>query len=446
MCRTLGRRPLGVMPTLAAAGIFGLMSVSASAQVPPLDSQRVASGLSAPIFAGAPPGDTSRLFIAEQGSGSTANIRILNLAGNTLNTTPFLTVGGLSTGGERGLLGLAFHPSYATNGLFYVNVTHTAVNTEIREYMRSGDPNVATATPVRTLLTIPQPQANHNGGWLGFSPRPGDAGNLYITTGDGGAGNDQASGHIEPGGNAQNTSALLGKVLRINVDRDDFPADAAKNYGIPANNPFNGTNGAQEVFAYGLRNPFRASFDRTAGHMYIGDVGQDTREEVDFQSAARPGGGDNFQWRLREGTIATPSGNPVVGGAEPANSTGPIDDYPRSVGSTITGGYVYRGSDIPGLQGAYLYGDFGSSRLFLLRHDGNAVTLGRTEITADLAPGGGLSINNPSSFGEDGRGELYIVDYGGEVFRITPEPAASGLLLLGGAAAVLRRRRAARAI
>ena len=160
----------------------------------------------------------------------------------------------------------------------------------------------------------------------------------------------------------------------------------------------------------------------------------------DFQSAARPGGGDNYQWRLREGSIATPSGG--VGGAAPAGSTGPIDDYDRTVGTTITGGYVYRGGDVAGLGGAYLYGDFGNGRLFLLRHDGTAVATPRTEITSTLAPGGGLAISSPSSFGEDARGELYILDYAdGEIYRVVPEPSSLVLLGLAAGGALLRPRR-----
>jgi hypothetical protein len=183
--------------------------------------------------------------------------------------------------------------------------------------------------------------------------------------------------------------------------------------------------------------------------MYIGDVGQSAREEVDFQSANRPNGGENYGWRLREGTIATPSGG--VGGPPPADNVEPIDDYPRSVGTTVTGGYVYRGTDIPGLQGAYLYGDFGSGRLFFLRHDGTAVTTPRTDITASLAPGGGLAIGPVSSFGEDARGEVYVIDYGdfapgyvpnsGEVYKIVPEPSAAAVVALAAMPLMLRRRR-----
>jgi glucose/arabinose dehydrogenase len=401
-------------------------------------AQRIATGFSNPIFADAPAGDTGRLFVAEQGSGTSALIRILDLTTNTINPTPFLTVTDIVAGGEQGLLGMAFHPNYASNGRFFVNVTAPGGAfgsgvTQIREYVAVGDPltaSTAVPAPVPILLSFDQPQTNHNGGWIGFSPRAGDAGNLYIASGDGGSANDEGTGHVEPGGNAQNTSSLLGKVLRINVETDAFPSDAARNYSIPSGtdgNPFaDGVDGAPEVFAIGLRNPFRASFDSTEGHMYIGDVGQGAREEVDFQSADRPGGGDNYQWRLREGSIETEGD---VGGEAPPDSTGPIDDYDRTIGTTITGGYVYRGADIPGLDGTYLYADFGSGRIFALRHDGTAVTAPREDVTSILAPGGPLVISNPASFAEDALGELYILDYAdGEIYRITAIPEPSPLL------------------
>lgn len=450
--------------TLALVG--GLLFTSASdaiAQGLPAgtSTQRVASGLNAPLFATSPAGDNNRLFIVEQGSGGSANIKILNLSTGVVNPTPFLTVTGLATGGEQGLLGLAFHPDFATNGRLFVNVTAPGGSfgqgiTQIREYNVSGTPltnPTANATPVQTLYSFDQPQTNHNGGWIGFSPRAGDAGNLYIAAGDGGNGNDQGTGHTEPTGNAQNPQTPLGKILRINVNGDDFPGDATRNYALPASTPFNGTNGLREIFATGVRNPFRDSFDRSTGNLYMGDVGQSNREEIDFQSASNTTGGENYQWRLREGDIATPTGSPVVGGAAPPGSTGPIDTYDRSVGSTVTGGYVYRGNDIAGLGGAYLFGDFGSARLFLLRYNGTAITTARTDITAALAPGGGLSIGHPSSFGEDGRGEMYIVDYGnvdgngnpiagtGEVYRIVPEPGALAAGSIIAMSALLRRRR-----
>jgi glucose/arabinose dehydrogenase len=392
-------------------------------------TERVASGLSNPIFATAPSNDPTRLFIAEQGVSGSASIKILNLATNTVNPTPFLTIGGLATGGEQGLLGMAFDPNYATNGKFYVHVTAPggtfgAGITQIRQYTVSSNPDIA-STSFNTVFSLAQPKANHIGGWIGFSPRPGDTNNLYVALGDGGNGNDQGTGHFEPGGNAQNPNILLGKILRLQVD------PATGTYTNPATNPF-----GNEVFALGLRNPFRASFDRVTGDLFIGDVGQGAREEIDRQLASNPNGGENYGWRLREGTIQTPGS---VGGAAPVGNVEPILDYDRTVGTTVTGGYVYRGS-ASALSGKYLFADFGNGRIFMTNPDGSG---GRQEITSLLDPAGALSIGNPSSFGEDAAGELYIVDYSdGEVYRIIPEPGASSLLAFSAAIAILRRRSA----
>ena len=433
---------------MLAAGIVALSWIAvttppAPAQTPTISSVRVASGLSNPVFVTAPPNDNGRLFIAEQGTGGSAQIKVLDLSTNTVRTTPFLTITGLATGGEQGLLGMAFHPDYASNGKFYVNVTAPGGQfgmgiTQIREYTVSPtNPEVAVPGSLRTLLRFDQPQSNHNGGWIGFSPRAGDAGNLYIASGDGGNFNDTGTGHNPTIGNAQDRNTLLGKMLRINVDRDDFPTDAVRNYGIPANNPYAGTTaGADEVFNIGLRNPYRSGFDRGTGHLYIGDVGQGAREEVDFQSAANPGGGENYGWRIREGRIPTPG---ISDPAPVGPLTEPIHDYVRSLGATVIGGTVYRAGDIAGLDGTYFYADFISSRIWSFRFDGTTMTE-LTERTAQLDPAGAIAINSPSSFGEDALGRTYIVDYNGEVFRIVPEPAAMGTAALT-AALIWRRPR-----
>jgi glucose/arabinose dehydrogenase len=270
-------------------------------------------------------------------------------------------------------------------------------------------------------LTFDHPQANHNAGWIGFSPRAGDDHNLYVATGDGGNGYDQEPsptpvppGHIEPGGNAQNKTTLLGKMLRVHVD----PANAT--YTIPANNPFINISGARpEIWAYGLRNPYRDSFDRLTGGMFLGDVGQATREEVDVQQASNPGAGENYGWRLREGTMQTPGS---VGGPPPMGNVEPIFDYGRSVGGTVIGGYVYRGKQIPGLQGTYVFGDYVAHKIFALTYDGTSAS-NFQDITSQLFPtdAGNISLNSLSSFGEDANGELYITDVGtGDVFKIVP--------------------------
>jgi glucose/arabinose dehydrogenase len=412
----------------SAAVVFTGVTLGLALPMDAQTTQRVATGLSNPIYVTAPPSDPTRLFIAEQGVGGTASIKILNLATNTVNPTPFLTISGLASGSEQGLLGLAFDPNYATNGKFYVNVTATGGTfsqgiTQIRQYTVSANPNVS-GTAFNTVFSLNQPQSNHNGGWIGFSPRPGDTNNLYIALGDGGGGNDQGTGHFEPGGNAQNPNVLLGKILRLQIN----PSNGT--YTNPATNPF-----GNEVFALGLRNPFRASFDRLTGDLYMGDVGQGAREEIDRQLASNPNGGENYGWRLREGTIQTPGS---VGGPRPAGNVEPILDYDRTVGTTVTGGYVYRGS-ATALDGKYLFADFGNGRLFMTNPDGSG---GRQEITSLLDPAGSQSISNPSSFGEDALGEVYIVDYSdGEVYRIIPEPGTSILLGLGGLLGVTARRR-----
>src|SRR5215212_9731542 len=338
--------------------IFALLS-SNLAHAVITGMQSVASGLSSPIFVTHAPGDSSRLFIAERGGG----IRILNLQTGLLETTPFLTMSGISTTGEGGFLGLAFHPDYFNLGTpgygkFYVNVTtNSTTATHIREFaVSAGNPNIANAASLREIMTFSQPQTNHNAGWLGFSPNDHY---LYISTGDGGGSYDQDAGHTAGTGNAQDiTSNFLGKMLRIDPTGDDFAADAARNYAIPLTNPMRTGVGSpaddigdDEIWAYGLRNPFRDSFDRVTGDLWIGDVGQGSREEVDFQPGASTGG-ENYGWRLREGTITTPG----VGGSC-ASCIEPVYDYDRDAdafgGTVITGGYVYRGPD-PSLQGKYL--------------------------------------------------------------------------------------------
>jgi glucose/arabinose dehydrogenase len=392
------------------------------AVVPGFTAMRVASGLTQPVFVTAPPGDVNHIYIVEQ----TGLILSLDLGTGQLST--FFTLQGLtSTSGEQGLLGMAFDPNYATNGKFYLDftvpggafgngVTHVSQFQLPPVKKKKKRKKKHTSTEV-VLLTYAHPQTNHNGGWIGFSPRSGDDNNLYIATGDGGSGNDQGTGHLEPGGNAQSNTTLLGKMLRIHVDSTTGAVS------IPSDNPFfsSGTF-RREIWVFGLRNPFRASFDRQTGRMYMGDVGQNTREEIDAQEATNPGGGENYGWRLREGTIATPTGNPVVGGSPPPGNVEPIIDYGRSTGGTIIGGYVYRGSQVPALQGKYVFGDYLSGKIFSLDYDGTTAS-NFTDITPLLFPTrqGGFTLSAPSSFGEDANGELYIVDIGaGAVYKIVP--------------------------
>jgi glucose/arabinose dehydrogenase len=383
-------------------------------------ARRIAASLTQPLFVTSPPGDVNHLFIVEQ----TGQILMLNLGTGKLSKTLFFNIQGMltSTSGEQGLLGMAFDPNYASNGKFYLDFTVPGGAfgngvTHISQFQLGTGRRKRRKSREKILLTFDHPQANHNGGWIGFSPRSGDDNNLYIATGDGGGANDQGTGHLEPGGNAQSNTTLLGKILRIHVDSNLGTAS------IPSDNPFFGSGTfRQEIWIFGLRNPYRDSFDRQTGRMFIGDVGQDTREEIDVQESTNPGGGENYQWRLREGTIATPTGNPVVGGPASPGSIDPIIDYGRATGGTVIGGYVYRGTQVPALQGKYVFGDYLAGKIFTLDYDG-ATASNFQDITAQLFPTrqGGFHLSNPSSFGEDANGELYITDIGnGSVYKIVP--------------------------
>jgi glucose/arabinose dehydrogenase len=413
----------------AVALVVSLICGSAFADIAGL--QRVATGLSAPIFVTHAPNDPNRLFIAQRGGA----IRILNLNTGVLQPTPFLSMSGIDTEGEGGFLGLAFHPNYSNVGMpgfgkFYVSITTDGapLTSRIREFEVSAtDPNIANPASLREILSFAQPQANHNGGWIGFSPNDHY---LYMSSGDGGNGDDTGTGHTPLTGNAQDTTNnLLGKMLRIDINGDDFPADANRNYAIPPTNPFRAgvgdpadDVGDDEIWSYGLRNPFRASFDRLTGDLWIGDVGQTAREEIDFQPGNSPGG-ENYGWRLREGLIATPSGG--VGGAKPPGNVDPVYDYDRNNdpfgGTVVIGGNVYRGPD-PSLQGKYFFLD---SRNSGAPGDDNywmfnpADPFGTVQnVDTLLVPDVG-SVQFPVSFGEDATGNLYIAYIGsGEVYRI----------------------------
>lgn len=367
----------------------------------PLRTVRIASGLTQPTFVGAPESDFERLFIVEK----TGRIKIYQ-DGSVLGT-PYINLSSRLTasGFEQGLLGLAFHPDFENNGYFYVNYTNNFGNSVIARYTANGDPltsNTADFNSEQIVLTVNQPFTNHNCGWLDFGPD----GFLYVPFGDGGSGND-------PGNRAQNLNTLLGKMLRIDVDADDFPGDANRNYAIPGDNPFVGQAGLDEIWAYGLRNPFRNAFDRETGDLWIADVGQNAREEVNFQPADS-NGGENYGWRCKEGFLCT--GLSGCNCSSPA-LTDPIHDYSHTGAiCSITGGYVYRGCNIPDLQGTYFFADYCSNQIWSLRYDG-ANVFDFQERTSEFVPDvGGISFI--TSFGQDAYGELYICDQGGEVFKI----------------------------
>jgi glucose/arabinose dehydrogenase len=402
----------------AAAWIAAIVVVAWPAFATDFVLERVATGLSRPVFATSPPEDSHRLFLVEQHTG---RIKILDLTSHTVAPTAFLEIGAqLSKGNEQGLLGLAFHPAYARNGFFFVYFTDTSGDTIVRRYRVSADPGIADAGTAMTVLTFDQPQGNHNGGWMGFGPD----GFLYIASGDGGGGNDDDAGHTSGIGNGQDiTDNLLGKILRVDVDGDDFPGDSQRNYATPATNPFVGQTGDDAIWAYGLRNPYRASFDRGTGDFYIGDVGQNAREEIDFQPAGS-GGGENYGWRLREGTIETPG---RVGGPRPGDAVDPIYAYLQGSGPlegfAVIGGYVYRGP-VASLQGLYFFGDFVNARVWSLAFDGSSpADFNGSNFSEfidwrqrpEFAPVEG-TLDSVSSFGEDAAGNLYILDLDGDVF------------------------------
>jgi len=414
------------MSTRSAFVLVGMtvtFCVAVAHAAEPLTTVRVASGLSSPVYVTHAPGDASRLFIVEQ----VGRIRILNLNPPSLLGGPFLDITSIvRTGGERGLLGMAFHPDFANNGLFYVDYTGFAGpngDTVVAQYhVPPETPNDADELSAVVLMTIPQPQSNHNGGWIGFSPVDGY---LYIATGDGGNAGDSGPGHTEPGGNSQDiTSNLLGKMLRIDVNGDDFPGDAGKNYAIPPSNPFAGNVGDDEIWSYGLRNPWRSAFDSETGDLYIADVGQNVYEEIDFQSASSTGG-ENYGWRCREGLHPFDNVSSTCMALQPGDYVDPIHEYAHTdAGSpcSVSGGEVYRGCAVPNLQGTYFFADYCSNQIWSFRVSGEPPAVSELlNRTVELDPPGGQSITSISGFGTDAEGEIYICDlFGGEVFKIIP--------------------------
>lgn len=341
---------------------------------------RVASGLDDALYVTAAPGEPGRLYVVQQG-GTVVVLNKGRRAGR-----PFLDISRLiSSGGERGLLGLAFHPKYAANGRFYVDYTDRNGDTRVVEYRRRV-PGRANPSSGRLLLTVRQPYANHNGGHLAFGPD----GYLYIAMGDGGGGGD-------PEGNGQDLSTRLGKLLRIDVDR----RTRGRPYGIPADNPYRAAGQAPEIYAYGLRNPWRFSFDRVRGDLWIGDVGQGEIEEIDYRPEGA-GRGVNFGWNAFEGRARLAGGGPVRG----RRPVAPVAQYTHASGCSVTGGYVFRGAGVPALRGRYVYADFCSGRVWSMRAGPRPGAV--REITGRL----GRSLSNVTSFGEGSRGELYIIASG----------------------------------
>lgn len=399
------------------------MASEAKAAPTPLTTVRVASGLARPLFVTAPSGDTTRIFIAEQFSVTTGRVRIVNIPANTLNATPYLSILSVNTTNEEGLLGLAFHPDFyaapgnVNRGAFFVYYTSGGNNHVVRYTATGQDPNdpTADAASAQTVIDFSHPgESNHNGGWIGFGPD----GYLYIATGDGGGGCDSP-------GNAQNINSLMGKMHRLNVNADQNPGSSTVwGYVAAAGNPYIGVAGLDEIWHYGLRNPYRDSFDRLTGELYIGDVGQNFREEISYAAAGV--GNINYGWDQREGFQCSSGGaSGCTSGCSTVGRTNPIWDIAWNA-DAIIGGYVYRGPLIPDLQGTYFFAEYGVARIWSFHYTGTPLTAGdvlnRTTELVPTGPVGGLAINLITSFGEDANGELYICDRGsattGEVFKI----------------------------
>ena len=366
-------------PTEAAAP-----APTAAGQPAAIKLEELATDLRSPVFVTHAGDKSGRMFVVEK----TGTIAILRDGKRT--AAPFLDVSNLitSSGSEQGLLGLAFHPDYAKNGRFFIYYTASNGDNTLARYQVSGDPDVADPASATVLFAQPDFAANHNGGMLAFGPD----GYLYVGLGDGGGGGD-------PQANGQNRSALLGKLLRLDVS-GDTP------YTIPPDNPWpdGADNARPEIWAYGLRNPWRFSFDRANGDLYIGDVGQNAYEEIDFQPANGKGG-LNYGWNTREALHCF--------GKDTCDANGMIDpivEYAHDQGCSVTGGYVYRGAAYPALQGQYIFGDYCSGTIWSLQRDASGTWTQRQLLESKLSI---------SSFGEDEAGELYLLDLGGTLYRVT---------------------------
>ncbi len=361
--------------------------------IPSITLKEIAGGLRKPVQLTHAGDGSRRLFVVEQ----QGIIRIIK--NGVLDSAPFLDIRDrVSSGGEKGLLSVAFHPRYKNNGLLYVNYTtrqngllnyitrQNGLQTIIAEFKRTSV-NRANPARERVLLKVRQPWGNHNGGQLAFGPDR----YLYVGMGDGGAAND-------PDDNGQRLTTLLGAMLRIDVDKKA----SSRSYGIPSDNPFVGqANARDEIWVYGLRNPWRFSFDAANGVLYLADVGQNRFEEIDIIEK-----GHNYGWNIMEGNICTPDVNRQC---DRSGLTSPIFVYPQPEGFSITGGFVYRGTKIPALCGTYIYGDYVTKKIWGLRYDGKKVTNQRQLVKSRYSI---------SSFGQDEALELYVVDHGGKILKI----------------------------
>jgi len=366
--------------------------------IPRIELEKVASGFKAPVYVADARDGSQRLFVVEQAGV----VRTFHPQAGTQNKSfpIFLDIRDrVDWGGEKGLLGLAFHPDFRHNRRFFVNYVTTRdgggkLGTRISEFLANPDLQSADAASEKILIKFLQPFPNHKGGMIVFGPDN----NLYIGTGDGGSAND-------PFNAGQRLNTLLGKILRIDVNK----TDTQHFYSIPSDNPFLKEKEAKpEIFAYGLRNPWRFSFDRQTGALFVGDVGQDAQEEIDVVEK-----GKNYGWRIMEGTDCTPGVNRFC---DKRGLELPITTYGRDEGGCVIGGYVYRGAKYPSLQGIYFFADFNVNKVFGLRYDSRRQR---------LIEGHKLILKTPfpvSSFGEDEAGEIYLISYLGDIYRLKAAP------------------------
>ena len=355
--------------TTPASSTSSAVAAAPGAKPPAVNLQKIPGVYDYPVYVAAPPGDTSRLFVVEK----TGRIRIVQ--NGAVLTKPFLDLSGQVSGQtEQGLLSMAFGPHYSTNRRFYVDYTNRAGDTRVVSYTASvSDPNVADPASAKVLLAVPQPYANHNGGQLQF----GRDGRLYVGMGDGGSGGD-------PQNHAQNFHSRLGKLLRITL----------------------GTAPKVTVYAKGLRNPWRFSFDRATGALWIGDVGQDKWEEVDYLKPGRPPGA-NLGWSAFEGShVYKPA---VAAKLDRSKLVWPVAQYSHAVGNAVVGGYVYRGSAIPALRGWYIFGDYGTGHIWAFKRGAGG---------PKALSGANKALSSITSFGQDAAGELYVASPSGSVYKI----------------------------
>ncbi len=394
-----------------------LVLLGSTALAQPVQFQRAnATAFSRPILITQPAGETARLFVVEQAGV----VHIMDAGTGVRHPTPFLTVPGVRSGGESGLLGLAFHPDYAGNGYFFIYYNRVGSPIDSRVIARyrvdPANPDLADPASATVILDYPAGTANHNGGWTAFGPD----GQLYIAWGDRGASSNAAD----------ITDNLLGKLLRLdvdgadgipgNADDDQFPADPLRNYSIPVDNPYVGIEGDDEIWAHGLRNPWRNSFDRVTGELYIADVGAGRWEEVNHAPAPPGAPGRNYGWPCMEGLVCL-SGSTCV--CNTPALTAPVHVY--SISGTpecaISGGYVYRGCAIPWLNGLYFFADYCSGRVWTGQTGGGVLT-GITDRSAEVLPSPRPAIY---SFGQDSRGEIYLCGANGHIYKLSPTTVES---------------------